>query len=236
MAEITCTCERCGTFWYIDEAEVRALQSSISWNKAIGVMAFIGSLGGDYRSQRTLDRAADQQHLNRLEADLLTHCPRCRSAQFSVERPDSPLISQSVVAHGYDVTLHTPVRTYVPGERPTGVTALAILIGFQGAITLLGALLALILLAVIALSGELPSDQGLANVLTGIAGGVVSAAVGALFLKIAQDLWRLRPWARTAAIVLAAIILLAFPVGTLIGGFALWYLYRPEVKACFGSG
>lgn len=77
--------------------------------------------------------------------------------------------------------------------------------------------------------------------------GVIGALLGltmALFFVVASvvinvlvgwGLWRLKPWARIAAIVLAIFHLPAFPIGTLIGVLILWYLLAdPDAKAAFG--
>jgi hypothetical protein len=45
-----------------------------------------------------------------------------------------------------------------------------------------------------------------------------------------------RPWARILGIVLAALDLFAFPVGTALGVYSLWVLFHPEVVALFEGG
>jgi hypothetical protein len=55
-----------------------------------------------------------------------------------------------------------------------------------------------------------------------------------LNLAVGYGLWRVQPWARTAAIVLAILSLLFIPIGTIIGAVILWYLVQPEVAARFG--
>ena len=48
-------------------------------------------------------------------------------------------------------------------------------------------------------------------------------------------LWRLKSWARLAAIVLAALQLPIIPVGTLIGALIIWYLWQDaDARAAFG--
>lgn len=43
-----------------------------------------------------------------------------------------------------------------------------------------------------------------------------------------------RPWARTLTIVLCAIHILNFPLGTALGVYGLWVLLKPETEALFG--
>ena len=54
------------------------------------------------------------------------------------------------------------------------------------------------------------------------------------FLVVGIGLWRLWPWARWGAIVLAVLSLPAFPVWTAIGGLIIWYLLQDEAKQAFG--
>ena len=44
-----------------------------------------------------------------------------------------------------------------------------------------------------------------------------------------------RTWARPAAAVNCALWMLAFPVGTIIGGASLWYLVRPAARYVFSA-
>lgn len=54
-----------------------------------------------------------------------------------------------------------------------------------------------------------------------------------LYLVAGIYLMRMREWARILSIILAAIGLLAFPVGTIIGIIILIYITKPEVSATF---
>jgi len=71
--------------------------------------------------------------------------------------------------------------------------------------------------------------------------GPVFAALAVLFLLPGLiggiGLLRAKPWARTIIIVLSFLIILAFPVGTALGGFGLWVLlgqdaghFRPSAR------
>jgi hypothetical protein len=70
--------------------------------------------------------------------------------------------------------------------------------------------------------------------------GVVGAALFVLFLALSVPgivagwgLLNLRPWARILTIVLSALNLLNFPVGTAIGVYGLWVLLNQETEAMF---
>ncbi len=58
---------------------------------------------------------------------------------------------------------------------------------------------------------------------------------GVAFALTGWGLWQMRGWARVAAVVLAVLELLLFPIGTIIGGLTLWYLLADEdAKTAFG--
>jgi hypothetical protein len=62
---------------------------------------------------------------------------------------------------------------------------------------------------------------------------VVYLGLGPLMLFVARGVRQLRPWARTTTIVLAAIGLLGFPVGTLINGYILYLMLSKKGKRIF---
>jgi len=62
---------------------------------------------------------------------------------------------------------------------------------------------------------------------------VAYVAIGVLMLFVARGVRTLRPWARTTTIVLAAIGLLGFPVGTLINGYILYLMLSKKGKRIF---
>jgi hypothetical protein len=53
------------------------------------------------------------------------------------------------------------------------------------------------------------------------------------FLIAGWGLRRRAGWARVAAMVLGALSILSFPIGTLLGGYTLWALTRPEAQTAF---
>jgi len=70
---------------------------------------------------------------------------------------------------------------------------------------------------------------------TGIFLAAAFAAFGAADLLIAAGIAKGKPWARIAGIVMAVLLLVAVPVGTVLGIFALRGLLGPEARAWFGS-
>ena len=63
--------------------------------------------------------------------------------------------------------------------------------------------------------------------------GVLYLVFGALFIVVGRGIRKLRPWARTTGIVLAAIGLLGFPLGTLLNGYILYLLLAKKGKRIF---
>ena len=104
------------------------------------------------------------------------------------------------------------------GVRTSGVTILAVLYWLSAVVAILGGLAYLLPLTFLTLLWIL---------------GAVLIAIGILDIAIGWGLWTLKKWARTVAIVLAVIGLISFPIGTVISIITLWYLFKPEIKACF---
>lgn len=78
----------------------------------------------------------------------------------------------------------------------------------------------------------------LGSALVGAAGivlAVVFAAFGVLDLLIAAGIARGRVWARYAGIVMAIILLIGFPVGTILGAIALMGLLGRDAADWFGT-
>ena len=61
----------------------------------------------------------------------------------------------------------------------------------------------------------------------------MSGLVGVVALVTGFGLLQLRNWARWVAVALAAVSLLAFPVGTIIGALVIWYMLSDKGKAAF---
>jgi hypothetical protein len=108
-------------------------------------------------------------------------------------------------------------------HRPLGVTIIAIL-------TIIGGLIFL--------------ASGLVLLIIGI--GIILLALGIAYLVMAYGLWKGRGWAWTITLILSAIgivvALISIAAGNIgalfsivIHGVAIYYLYRPNVKAFFGK-
>jgi len=65
--------------------------------------------------------------------------------------------------------------------------------------------------------------------------GFAVAALGVAYVAYGWGLRALRAWARTPAIVLAAIGLLGFPIGTLINGYILWLVLSGKGRRIFAA-
>lgn len=67
--------------------------------------------------------------------------------------------------------------------------------------------------------------------------GVVLIAVAVLYAFIGRAVWRHESWGRIAAIVLSALGLFSFPIGTALGIFGIYLFgFEPNTRALFGVG
>jgi len=118
-------------------------------------------------------------------------------------------------------------------RRPEGVTIIAMWYFLSASVCVLGlGGLAIGLLG-------LWSNNDFRGIIFGTMGMLLAVvAVSALAVAYgitAWGLWRLKPWARGASIVLAILQLIVLPIGTIAGIAILVYLQRnPEAKAAFG--
>ena len=104
-----------------------------------------------------------------------------------------------------------------------------------GALGILSA--AIVFLAVF--GGGLLSGDRQAIAITSIVATVISAIVLLFSLPgviVGAGLLRYRPWARVLALVLGILNLPGFPVGTILGGYALWVLLTDEGARYFEAG
>ena len=103
-----------------------------------------------------------------------------------------------------------------------------------GILTLIGAF---IVTLAIAGGGLLSEDQTAIAVTTtvGFVIGGLLAVGGILSIVAGYGLLKRRSWARTLTIVLSAINLLNFPIGTALGGYALYVMLKDESRAEFLS-
>lgn len=91
------------------------------------------------------------------------------------------------------------------------------------------------LLVVMLGAGALAQDRD-ALLATGIVGFVIAGILVVLSLPSIIAGWGLakrREWARILTIILGAIHLLGFPIGTAIGVYTLWALLNDQTKALF---
>jgi hypothetical protein len=70
----------------------------------------------------------------------------------------------------------------------------------------------------------------------GLAFAVFIAALGIPSLICGWGLLNYKPWARVLGIVLSALQLANFPVGTAIGGYGLWVLLNDETRRMLEPG
>jgi hypothetical protein len=132
------------------------------------------------------------------------------------------LVDGSVFCSACGGSTGTGLAQSVTLKRPGLVTLLAVL-QFIGA----GVSVIVCLLLALPASRESPPAMVLLAVLFGGA-AAIQAACGV-------GLWKLKPWGRTLQIVLAAVGLLAIPIGTIIAIFILIYLSKPGIKALFAG-
>ncbi len=71
--------------------------------------------------------------------------------------------------------------------------------------------------------------------LTGTALVVFSVLMSMPAVIIGYGLYRFRPWARIAGIVLAIVSLTMFPFGTLLGVYGLWVLFSKDGERLFAA-
>jgi uncharacterized membrane protein (DUF2068 family) len=90
------------------------------------------------------------------------------------------------------------------------------------------------LAAVVGASGEEGAAVGAAVLgFTGVAMSVVLGLLALPSLICGWGLLRFRRWARILGIILAAIALTKFPIGTAFGVYALVILFKTETEALF---
>jgi hypothetical protein len=98
---------------------------------------------------------------------------------------------------------------------------------------LLGVIAAFVVFGSLGLAGVLTGDMEAASILVVV--GVFSAGIVALLsapsILGGWGLLRRKPWARILVLILSFFNLFGFPVGTLVGGYAIWVLMSDEAKA-----
>ena len=120
----------------------------------------------------------------------------------------------------------------------THVRVVAVLNIVLGALGMLFALLFLVIFGgaatLVRASGE--ADASIAIPILGIVGLMLvlfSLILAVPELIIGYGLWRCRPWARIAGIVLSVLSLLWVPFGTIVGVYGLWVLFSKDSERLF---
>jgi hypothetical protein len=91
-----------------------------------------------------------------------------------------------------------------------------------------------VMATVVGTSGEPHASLGGAVLgLTGVALTVVLLAFSVPSVVCGWGLLRLRPWARVLSIIVAAVSVIRFPIGTLFGVYALWVLFQKDTEQLF---
>ncbi len=82
------------------------------------------------------------------------------------------------------------------------------------------------------------SIEGIGAILAGVGfiAGLFVIAVGTLEIVVAVNLRNFKPWARIAQMVISALGLLSFPIGTAVGIYALWALLNKDTASLFEEG
>lgn len=118
----------------------------------------------------------------------------------------------------------------------THVKVLGVLNIVSGALGLCSALVLGLVFAAGAVGASADPDAAVALPIIGLTGITLVLFVAAASLPaviIGYGLYRLRPWARIAGIVLSILSLLVFPLGTALGIYGLWVLFSTEGARLF---
>lgn len=120
----------------------------------------------------------------------------------------------------------------------THVKVLGILNIISGAFGLCGALLLIVVFGgtagLVAMDGD--PDAAIALPILGLTGFAVVVFAVLMSLPaviVGYGLYRLRPWARVAGIVLSIVSLIVFPFGTVLGVYGLWVLFSKDAERLF---
>ncbi len=119
--------------------------------------------------------------------------------------------------------------------RPDGVMVVSIWFIISAALHLLVAAGILIIVPAVMKDLAVESDGRPLMIAAFSFGLFLVVVLGVLDVAAAVGLLRLRVWGRWLAIGRAGLLLLAIPIGTVIGAFIIWYLLTPEAKQAFGA-
>jgi hypothetical protein len=114
------------------------------------------------------------------------------------------------------------------------ITVLAVLrIGWSA----MGIIAAIIVFAAVVGGGLISGDQT-AIAITSLVGSIIATLILVLSLPglvAGIGLLRLRPWSRLLTLVLAVFDLMAIPIGTAFGLYAIWVLVQEDTVTLFES-
>ena len=120
------------------------------------------------------------------------------------------------------------------------VSVLGVLFIVFGAIGILAAIFLLVVMggaaSIISTVGADDPDAAVVAPILGIVGGVLFFLVAALSipgLAVGIGLVKFQNWARIGGLILSAVNLLNFPLGTALGVYGLWVLLSKETEAVF---
>ncbi len=115
-------------------------------------------------------------------------------------------------------------------QPPQGVKISAYIFFGMAALTLLG------VCAFLALIGIQMADPGAMEGDGTIAFAIMSCFAmlfAILYAATGYGLLKLQGWARITAIILAILSLCSFPIGTILGGVVLYFMFQPENAQAF---
>jgi hypothetical protein len=104
-------------------------------------------------------------------------------------------------------------------------------ITYSSIIILVGMCIGAVVLFGGAVSGDREAIFITGAVGAGIACFLIIISLPGMFAGI--GLLKMRPWGRIVAIVVGALNILSFPLGTALGVYTLWVLLNPETEALF---
>jgi hypothetical protein len=117
------------------------------------------------------------------------------------------------------------------------IAGIFVLVGAMWAvITVVGPAILATLAGVASTSGD--PDAVVGATVLGFAGVAVTVFAGTLavaFLLTAWGLFKLKPWARIVAIIMAAVCLTQIPFGTAFGIYALIILFKKDTESLFAG-
>lgn len=122
----------------------------------------------------------------------------------------------------------------------THVKVVAVLYIVMGALNLLAAMFFVFAFSIAGIAAGMSGDPdaGLAMPIIGITGTALVIFLLCLsipLIVVAVGLMRHREWARIAGIVIAALLIFHFPIGTAVGAYGLWTLLNSETARLMGE-